>query len=171
MHIPTSITSLVKENAGFMDNPYFYHAINAREALNRITEKTYCYDYVAMAANTLERLYKGFLQTASEKCDWYSLPSPRFLTADHDILGMVLEIKQNFPYVFPKQDRQTWREIKAFLRDLRSEYTSARYTTYPTYQEFVSIRNYLNSQYKIITSYLEKGDLLKQDENEFSLDY
>ena len=171
MNIPSSISNLVKENAGPFDNPYFYHAQSSYESLNKVTENTYCYDHVSMVANTLERLYKGFLQSASEKCDWYSLPSPRFLSADHDILGMVLEIKQNFPDVFPRQDRHSWRETKTFLRDLRSEYTSARYSTYPTYQEFVSLRSYMNSQYELITSYLKENDLSKQEENEYSIDY
>lgn len=171
MNIPSSITSLVKEKAGPMDNVYFYHAISAYESLSKVTEKTYCYDHVSMVANTLERLYKGFLMTASEKCDWYSLPSARFLSADHDILGMVLEIKQNFPDVFPRQDRQSWRETKSFLRDLRQEYTSARYTSYPTYQEFVALRGYLQSQYNLISTYVTENDLSKQEENEFSVDY
>lgn len=171
MNIPSSITNLVKEKAGPMDNAYFYHATSAYESLKKVTEKTYCYDHVSMVANTLERLYKGFLMSASEKCDWYSLPSSHFLSADHDILGMVLEIKQNFLDVFPRQDRQSWRDTKAFLRDLRNEYTAARYNSYPTYQEFVSIRNYLNDQYNLITSYLKENDLSKQDENEFSIDY
>ena len=171
MNIPSSITNLVKQKAGPMENTYFYHAKSSYDALCKVNEDSYCYDHVSMAANTLERLYKGFLATAAEKCDWYSLPSPNFLSADHDILGMVLEIKQNFPDVFPRQDRQTWRETKVFLRDLRSEYTAARYTSYPTYQEFVSIRSHIKSQFELITDYLKENDLSKQEENEFSIDY
>lgn len=171
MNIPSSIQNRIKENSGPLENTYFFHAKSAYTALNKVTEATYCYDHVSMVANTLERIYKGFLQSAADHCEWYSLPSERFLSADHDILGMVLEIKQNFPDVFPRYDRQQWREMKGFYRDLRSEYTAARYTSYPTYKDFVTLRSYMQSQYNLITSYLKENSFQNQMDNEYSVDY
>ena len=171
MNIPASIATQVKENASPVDNAYFYHAESAMKSLEKVTLDTFCYDHVSMAANTLERIYKGLLQAAVEQCDCYQLPSPNFLTADHDILGMVLEIKRSFPDVFPYQDRSQWRDTKAFLRDLRMEYSNARYTSYPTYDEFCAIRSYVKAQFDLIYNYVKEGNLSMQEERDFGIDY
>lgn len=170
MNIPSSIVSQVKKNSGPMDNKYFIYAESALNSLKKIDSDSYCYDYVSVAANVLERIYKGFLQSAVDNVDCYQLPVPNFLNMDHDILGMVLEIKRNFPDVFPYQDRQQWRDIKTFLRELRTEYTDARYNSYPTYEEFVAIRSYVDSQFNLIRNYIKEGNLTKE-QNEMELDY
>lgn len=171
MNIPVSITSQIKKDASPVDNAYFYHAEKALDALQYVTSDSYCYDHVAMAANTLERVYKGFLQSAVEHCDWYQLPSPNFLTADHDILGMVLEIKSKFQDVFPYQDRSQWRDTKMFLRDLRMEYSNSRYTSYPTYEEFVTLRKYVSQQFNLIYDYVKEGNLTNQPDKDIPVDY
>lgn len=171
MNIPASITNQIKKEASPVDNHYFYHAEKALNALKYVNSDSYCYDHVAMAANTLERIYKGFLQSAVDNCDWYQLPSSRFLTADHDILGMVLEIKSKFQDVFPYQDRSQWRDTKMFLRDLRMEYSDSRYTSYPTYEEFVTLREYVSKQFDLIYNYVKEGKLTNQQDRDFSIDY
>lgn len=171
MNIPSSIIKTVTDNAGPMDNNYFNHAVSALTALNKVTEDVYCYDYMSNVINALERLYKGFLKTATKTCDWYRLPSENFLNDDHDILGMVLEIKDNFPDVFPRVEREVWRETKNFLRDLRKEYTLSRYESYPTFEEFKAVREYVNGQYKLLESYINNRSLEKTNDKELELDY
>lgn len=171
MNIPSSIINTVNQSSGPMENNYFIHAISALNALNKVTEATYCYDYTANIINALERLYKGFLKTATRLCDWYRLPSENFLSDDHDILGMVLEIKDNFPDVFPRVEREIWRETKNFLRDLRKEYTLSRYESYPTFEEFKAIREYANGQLQLLESYINNHYLEKTNNKELELDY
>ena len=161
MNIPSFIA---KEEQGLWDNSYYFHAHEALKVLQKVTPYTYCSDYVAMTINTLERLYKGFLCYQVEHRDWYDLPSPKFLDADHDILGLVKEIRKHFPEAFPVNSKEEWEEIQNFLRDLRIEYSTSRYKTYPTYEEFDAIRKYtqrqmvkLNSCIQSYQSKLEKG--------------
>lgn len=71
MVIPSTIVNSVKENSDLMDNRYFSHAIMALKSLDAVKEDIYYPDFVSMAANTLERIYKGFLDTASTHCDDY----------------------------------------------------------------------------------------------------
>lgn len=149
MNIPSFVA---KEKQGLLNNSYFYHAQEAFKALQRVTASTYCSDYFSMAVNTLERFYKGFLYYQAENTEWYDLPSPKFLTADHDILGMVTEIRKHFPEAFPVNSKEEWEETKKFLRDLRAEYTASRYTSYPTYDEFDAIRKYTQRQMSKLTS-------------------
>lgn len=99
------------------------------------------------------------------------MPSLNFLDVDHDIYGMMAEIKTNFPDLFPYQSREEWRQTKNFLRDLRSEYSAARYSSYPTYEEFNIIRQYVKNQFTLIEEYLKEGKLLKNTEKEIPLDF
>ena len=171
MNIPISVIQTVENSAAPIDNSYFNHAEKAIQALDMVTPNSYCYDYMSNAINALERLYKGFLKAATKVCDWYRLPSETFLTDDHDILGMVLEIKDNFPDVFPRVEREVWRETKRFLRDLRAEYSHARYDTYPTYEEFRSVLEYIKSQQKLLTDYIKRGTLEETNDRDMGLDY
>lgn len=171
IEIPKSIIQAFEKSSDPMDNDFFLHAKKALKSLNQMTEELYCYDHVSMAINSLERIYKGFLKAATIHCEWYSLPSENFLNEDHDILGMVLEIKENFPDVFPRVDRQAWRDTKDFLRDLRKEYSRARYDDYPSYSEFYDIRAYVNAQYELIENYIKSRDLIKDGDQELHVDY
>ena len=171
MYIPENVRKSVKKNEDPLDNNYLNHAFSALKALNRVTEETYCYDDMSRAANVLERVYKGFLDVARSKNDWYQLPEEDFLTKDHDILGVFKEIKKSFPDVYPREDRDSWRATVKFLIDLRREYTNSRYISYPTYEDFVVIRKYVNDQYNIAKDYLKSGKLEEKDDNELKEDY
>lgn len=166
MYLPNTILAQIKKEGNALDNRFFIHAEKALCAMNKLTADTFCYDDVSRAVNTLERVYKGFLQAAENKCEWYSLPSSNFLSADHDILGMVLEIKDSFPDVFPRQERQEWRDTKTFLKTLRQEYTNSRYASYPEFHDFSLILSYVQSQYDLITDYIKEGNLDKENEKE-----
>lgn len=171
LEIPQSILSAVKKESDVMDNRYLTHAIMALKSLDFVNEDNYCPDYISVAANTLERIYKGFLEAATIHCEDYQLPQPNFLTCDHDIYGMMMEIKRTFSDVFPYQSREDWQNTKKFLRSLRSEYTNARYSSYPTYEEFCSVRTYVKQQYQIVETYLKEGYLNKKEKEDYSLDY
>ncbi len=171
MQIPKEIISKIEQNTDIMDNNYFNHAVSALNSMNKLTEDNYSYDDMSKAANTLERVYKGFLYAAELKCDWYSLPYKNFLKEDHDILGMLEEIKKNFKEVFPREDRESWRATKNFLRDLRREYTSSRYDSYPTYDEFKVVLRYVNTQYEYIKDYIEKTKFKDDEEPGLRIDY
>ena len=171
MVIPESVVAAIEKELKPEENSYFNHAVEALNALNKITKESYCSDYMSNVINSLERLYKGFLKAATKVCEWYRLPSESFLTDDHDVLGVMLEIKENFPDVFPKTDRETWRDTKAFLRDLRHEYTSARYETYPTFEEFSKVLGYVNAQKEILLSYIQKGLLEENYDKGLNEDY
>lgn len=165
--IPAAITKQIVVQSSPMENKYFVHAISALNSMNKTDETLFCYDDVSKAINTLERLYKGFLLAAHDHCDFYTLPSNNFLEKDHDILGMVLEIKQNFPDVFPRQDRSDWRATKDFYREIRRAYSDSRYITYPDYSEFLTLRAYVNQQYELLSSYIKEGNLTKSVEFDY----
>ncbi len=171
MNIPVSIINSIDKNADSMDNKYFVHALSALDAINKVNKDNFCYDDISRAANVLERLYKGVLYAATVKTEWYQLPDEKFLVQNHDILGMLKEIKRNFPNAFPRQDRDDWRATQRFLMDLRLAYSEARYTTYPTYEEFDMIRKYVNQQKEIVEEYIKSGDLEKDDDKELREDF
>ncbi len=163
MIIPQSILNQIAENANPMDNKYFNHAISDLNSLNKVTEETFCYGDISRAANILERLYKGFLYAGEKQCDWYQLPIPDFLTNDHNILKLVIEIKDSFPNFLPRLSREEWRETKTFLKDLRQEYTNSRYSSYPTFEELISIRKYINNQFELISEYIKSDKFTELD--------
>lgn len=173
MYLPNTIISQVKRESDPFDNRFFRHSQNALNSMKKVTDDTFCYDDISRAINTLERIYKGFLEAAQNKCDWYSLPSPNFLDADHDILGMVLEIKQSFPEVFPRMERQDWRDTKNFLKSLRVEYTDSRYSSYPNFAEFQTLLTYVQTQNKIICDYIKLNPFDKENNkiSDYELDY
>lgn len=171
MEIPNCVVDKIKKSANPLDNNYFNHAIPAINSLKNINSKNYCYDYFSMTINTLERLYKGFLDAANTHAEWYTLPSPHFLKDDHDLLKLVLEIKNNFSEVFPQTSKEEWRDIKNFLRDLRSEYTNSRYTTYPDYTDFKKLYNYVENQYNLLKDAIEIEHVFDSDCIELKEDF
>ena len=172
MNIPQSILQTVSDNANPLDNHYFSHAESSINALNKVTGDLYCYDYMSNMINALERVYKGFLLAATKECDWYQLPTSDYIGKDHDILKLLQEIKSNFPSVFPREDRDAWRNTKSFLNDLRREYSLARYDSYPTYDEFSKVRDYVNNQYDIVKDYIEQGRFVEDNkDSEYEIDY
>ncbi len=171
MYIPENIINIIEGNADPMDNNYFNHATSALNSINKVSEDNYCYDHISMAINTLERIYKGFIKAAVKECEWYQMPYDRFLTDDHDLIKLIKEIKANFPDVFPREDTDSWRATKNFLRDLRMEYSAARYDSYPTYDNLINLRRYINQQFNIIKEYIESGKLEDKNDVELKEDY
>lgn len=172
MNIPESVIKAIEKNSSPLDNSYFNHARKSLSALDKVTEETYCSDYMSNAINCLERVYKGFLKAATIKCDWYQLPKENFLTIDHDIWGIYKEIKKSFPDVFPRLDTNEWSEFRKYMLDLRTIYTDARYSTFPDYKEFLAVKDFAKSELQIIEDYINEQNLEKSNEgNDFPDDF
>lgn len=157
-YIPSNFTTNYNTNDHSQMNHYLNHAQNSLQSLKKVDATNFCYDDVAKCINTLERFYKAFLWQAHEQCEFYQYPSAKFLT-DHDLLKLMLEIKKNFPDVLPRYNRMDWRNIKHFLLELKIEYNSCRYYSYPDYQLFSAIFHFTNQQAKCISKYLEQNKL------------
>ncbi|MCR5202473.1 MAG: hypothetical protein K6D02_05230 [Lachnospiraceae bacterium] len=164
MNILQHLIDEINKKSDPLENHYFIHAFSALEALNRVDKNNFCYDDVSRAVYTLERLYKGFLYAAQENLGWYRVPDTQFLTQQHDLSVLFKEIMNCSPYVFPRQNRYEWEETQQFLKDLSNACFESRYTTYPTYEEFDSIRKFVNYQKKIIETFIKSGGLEETDE-------
>ena len=160
--------------ADLLNNSYYVHATKAIKALKKVNLESYCPDYVSTAINALERFYKGFLYAADRYYKDYMLPCPKFLIRDHNILSLVEEIRVNFPEAIPSYTLKEWDETKTFLRKLRSEYSASRYETYPSYEEFSSLLEYVTDQSLILKDYLNKYNgfpVPSKEDNELPLDF
>lgn len=168
MIIPSSVIQTTRNP---LENQYFVKANQTLSQIQKTTKETYYDDLISIAINTLERFYKGFLQAASDFDKDYTLPHPKFLTRDHDLLGMVVEIKENYPNVLPRYSKSDWHDFKNLLRDFRSYYTSARYTKDFTFEDFTQIVNFVQQQAELLQTYIkEKGFEEYQKSNDFPLD-
>lgn len=109
-----------------------------------------------MLINTLERLYKGFIQSKVDSIDSYKIPVD-FLTRDHDINSLVEEIECNFCQLPPKLDRSERAIRRRFFMDMRRAYTSARYAEEFTYQEFCELYVFVEKQRGILLNALQQN--------------
>ncbi len=166
MKIPESVVLSIKK--GPMDNQYFYHAYAATERLSKIKNKEISFynDDYATLINTLERLYKGFLQS---KIDSGELNLPvGFLSSDHDCIKLVNEIEKFTP-LFVINSKEDLRERDHFLIDLRRAYTSSRYYEDYSYEDFCALYDFVEKQKTVIEMYLTpQKETTKEDE--FSID-
>lgn len=178
IEIPKSIIQAFEKSAEPIDNDYFIHANKAISSLNQMTEDLYCWDHMSMAINALERLYKGFLKAADIHLEWYSLPiiydregnQLDFLKKDHDLLRLYNEIKKNFPGVFPRTNREDWQKLKDLLRDMRTEYSEARYDDYPSFDNFREVLSFVNTQQKLLEDIVKSPAFFKLGEMEHEID-
>ncbi len=173
MNIPQYLIDEINKNSDPLDNHYFLHAFSALDSINRVDEKTFCFDDMCRAINTLERLYKGLLYAADCKLSWYHIPdsTPNFLRSDHNLIRIFREIVENFPKAFPRQSHNEWQKTKDLLYRLRKSYTASRYDDYPTYEEFDAVRTYVNDHKDIIVNYIKEGNLEEKLEEEFEEEF
>lgn len=167
MIIPESVTNVVTK--GPFDNDYFYHAYDAMKRLEKIDDKSiefYNDDY-ALLINTLERFYKGFLQS---KCDNDNLNLPiGFLTMDHDLCKLVREIERYTPLFVVKSIEDERNKIH-FLNSLRKSYTDARYTQNYLYDDFHKLFEFVKKQQKVLEFHLQPPkEIIKNNEMEIDL--
>jgi len=167
MKIPDSVLKKVQKSP--FDNNYFYHAEPAWKRLELISNKEieYYSDDFALLVNTIERLYKGFLKTKMEE-DPTFLNYPGFLSSDHDLNKLVVEIER-FVTLSVCETRQDYKERRFFFDDLRKAYTEARYTDEPTFEEFQKVYEFALNQKEIIYNYFNEKTKNKSIEN-FDLD-
>ena len=153
MNIPNSVMKMVEKKP--TDNAYFY---KAEQAWNRLTDiKNNKIDYIdddySMLINTLERFYKGLLQSKLDNKEGYSLP-PGFMTADHDFIKIVDEIERNFTSLYNIETQSDYRDRNNFLKDLRHSYTSSRYNENPKKEDFDKLYDVVKSQKELVYDYL-----------------
>lgn len=152
MMIPESITNIIPKNP--FDNVYFYHAKDAMKRLDDIDKQKiefYNDDY-SLLINTLERFYKGFLQS---KCDNEGLVLPLgFLNTDHDLCKLVREIERYTP-LFVVESIEDEKNKTHFLVSLRKSYTDARYTQNYTYNDFHKLYEFVKKQVKVLEYHLQ----------------
>lgn len=170
MVIPDFITNDIPSNP--LENNYFRHADAAWERLFLVATKKleYIPDDLSALVNTLERYYKGFLKTMALYTS-YSLPVVKhhendeeyFLKRDHYIKGLVKEIESNFTNLSPCTVNQKV-ELDKFLVALQWKYTNARYSTEPSFQDFLKVYQFATKQKEVLYSYLDEKILQKSED-------
>lgn len=153
MIIPESVTSYIEK--GPMDNLYFYKANASWARLTLIANGSIPYisdDYSALI-NTLERFYKGVLQSKLDNDDSYHLPIG-FLTMDHNLRKLADEIEHFLP-LFVIHSVSDMRVRNNFLDSLRKAYTTARYTQDFSFEEFKNLYSFIQKQKNAIEQYLQ----------------
>lgn len=153
------------------DNNFYEHALNSMLRFQAIYEGTvpYISDDFAMLINTLERLYKGFLQYQLDTNPNFSLQKG-FLTNDHDLLKLTKKIEQFLP-LFECKTNEERADKNMFFKELRRKYTQARYTEMVPEADFKELYLFVEKQMKRMESYFEKERQLLEHEAEYALDY
>jgi len=154
MIIPNCVLETVKKMP--LDNHYFYHAEDAWERATDIYNgqiKFYS-DDISLLINTLERYYKAFLQAKKDEDPSY-LQYPGFLTSDHDLNKLVVEIERFVPLT-KCETRQDYKERREFFDNLRREYTTTRYTARPDFNEYKQLYQFVSKQRDIVIEYFQE---------------
>ena len=129
------------------DNQYYRHAEDAYQILSKVYsgDIDYCSDFVAMAANTLERYYKAVL---SEQKDIKPQSSLSYLMEhSHNIKDLVNHIEgDGTTKVFNCHTRQDYYNRDCFLKELQRFYTTSRYTVQVPFSDFKDIFDVLTTQ-------------------------
>lgn len=173
MNIPSFVTNQIPKDP--FANDYFYHAEENWTRLEAIVAKRipYISSDFSMLVNTLEMYYKGFLKSMSDNVKGYSLPeipnhkddNEYFLKKDHHLAGLVEEIEDHFLNISPTYTKKDRRDHDRFLNDLQWEYTKARYTTYPSFEDFKKVYQFASNQRNSIRDYITDKLLPKEQEH------
>jgi len=152
MKIPDCVLKKIEKSP--VDNQYFYHANEAWKRLTNIYEGRidYYHDDFAILVNTLERYYKGFLQSKMD-IDNSFVVAEDLMEHSHDLVGLVREI-EHFTSLSVPLNRQEQIDRRIFLCDLRREYTNARYVSDPSLDDFKKVYKFVENQKEIIFNYL-----------------
>lgn len=177
MEIPDFITNDIPKDP--LENNYFRHANSSWKRLSMVAEKKleYIPDDFSTLVNTLERYYKGFLK-AMELHTNYSLPRVKhhendveyFLKRDHYLKGLVKEIESNFINISPTYTVEQRVEHDKFLVTLQWEYTNARYTTEPSFDDFFKVYQFVSKQKDALYEYIEDRLLQRADDKTTEFD-
>ena len=167
MNIPSAVMKQVKKSP--TDNMYFYHAFDSLEGLQEVYDGKvkFRYDHSSQLVNALERLYKGAILSKTESDPNIKI-QPGYLTQGHNIASLVDTIEMTIGWqLTPIESRRDYKERYTFLKDLQKLYTDARYNTFPTYEEFKKIFDFVELQKETILEYLNpKVKTLEEEEME-----
>lgn len=160
MIIPQDILCQFEGYNEYFDNDSFQHAISAYEKLSKIKEEDYFEDLYSNLICTLERFYSGFLISAEKYIDVYFIPKDKadpygrkITETKHKLFALKREILNNFD-VFPSQSLEETAREKGILSNLTREYSDSKYSTYPTYEEFRSVLEFVTREKEYIEQYL-----------------
>lgn len=172
MIIPQEVLHNTDGYNEYFDNDMFRHAKIAYEKLSKIKEEDYFEDLYSVLICTLERFYSGFLTSAEKYLSDYYIPKDaadpkcrKITETKHKLFTLKREIVNNFD-VFPYKSREEWARERDVLSNLTKEYSSSKYTTYPTYAEFQSLFAYVTQEKNIIEEYLNNRQLDKYLSND-----
>lgn len=155
-------------------NDMLKHALDSFNALSSITPNTYCSDYAAQLANTLERFYKGFILYAEQNIPTMTIPyytnsfgeNVSLIDHSHNLIRLKTYLHKQFPGYFHLRDSLEQQKQYKNLARLTHIYTDSRYTEFVPYKEFSKLRRMVadEKQYldfmmnKIIPKIVEKEE-------------
>lgn len=156
-------------NSAILNNEYFIHAKMDLDFLNSISplfDKTVPYtpSAMSMAINILERDIKGLLQTMYKLDPTYKYPcidrNGKTQQADailysHNMTILTRETEKYFVKITSIKDKDVKQQ---FLNNLTHEYTSSRYSTHPSLEEFTSFLNFVNNKDKLIRDFVTEKE-------------
>ncbi len=131
MNIPSCITNAIIKSP--LDNDYFYGASEMWERLSDVRNNKVKYLNIDMAllANYIECLYKGFLLSSGVNV------SEHVMKESHSLLRLTEEIETKICPLQHNLSRTEERDRRFFLMDLSEKYISCRY-----YNEQVSFDDF-----------------------------
>lgn len=168
MKIPGSILTMIKVSP--TDNLYFSKAEQAWERLTEIRNGNIQFidDDYSMLINTMERFYKGYIQSKIDNDKSYSIEEG-FLTCDHNLVKLVDEISKTGLSLFNETSRSDYHERCRFLKELRWQYTAARYSENIYKEDFDQLYDLVKIQKDKIYDHLNEKEI-SPGKDTFSLD-
>ena len=165
MYIPSIALETVKKNP--LNNCYFNHAEKSWDRLAKVRNGSieYIWDDFSSLIGTLERFYKGLIQSKLDSIEAYKVPD-KYLRG-HCLQKYVNEIENNFTPLFAGKTNRERHQINRFLYDLETLYATSRYEEYPTFEDFKNLYTFVEIQRTAIYDYL----LPKQQESVYEEDY
>lgn len=139
LDIPCSLVSSLKESP--FDNNYFQMYTDMRKSLDRVVsgKDTYSSYHYSMLINNLELYLKGYLSYKLKMGEWTE-PHPHYLTEDHKIMKLIDQVKKFVP-LFNDLTSKEWSELQKFVSGVCRQYTTARYSIYVPYEDFLQLNN------------------------------
>lgn len=158
--IPGSVKKAL--NTSSIDNFYLKMYKNMRKSLNQVIEgnDTYSSYHYSMLINNFELFLKGFLFQKLNTGEWKE-PHPHYLTEDHKIMKLLDQIDKFIP-MYSNMTQKDKAEFQKFISGICRQYTTARYSEYVPYEDFLQLNNEVIMPFieKIQASLLEKDDIV-----------
>ena len=129
----------------------FVKGENALVCLRQVTPETFCDDHISMAVNTLERIYKGFLQAETLLPGSYIAKDSK-INNGHNVYALHLEISNHFNIKgFNSLSKEELKRIKNYAVD----YTRARYWDDYSYKDLKIIVNLIENKRNVLLNYVK----------------